>query len=57
MTPKINITCVWPPIPTRAFDYCAMYDGDEPNDNGGMASGYGPTREEAERDLLENFPR
>lgn len=55
--PAIVVNGIWPPIPTRAFDYCAHYDGDEPDDDGNMDAGYGKTREEAIKDLLDNFPR
>jgi hypothetical protein len=55
--PKIRTEGIWPPIPTRAFDYCATYEDDEPNDDGQMAAGYGATREEAVADLLDNYPR
>jgi hypothetical protein len=47
---KIIVHFVFPPIPSRAFDYCAMYDGDE------LATGYGETREQAIADLLDNYP-
>ncbi len=55
--PKINVTFVYPPIPSRAFDYCATYDGDEPNDDGQMATGWGPTKDDAISDLYDNYPR
>lgn len=51
-------TSYWPkPIPTPAFDWCAWYDGDEPNDDGQMAQGYGATPEEAVETLLMDFPK
>lgn len=53
---KVNIEHLFPPIPRRDFDYRATYDGDEPNDNGQMAAGYGATKEEAINDLLLNYP-
>ena len=43
------------PIPTRQFDWTAYYDGDEPNDAGGMKHGSGATEAEAIADLLENY--
>jgi len=50
--PKI-VTNYWAkPIPDRQFDWSAHYDGDEPNDDGQMAMGYGRTKEEAIADLL-----
>ena len=54
---KIVTTWVFPPIPTRRFDYAAYYDGDEPNDNGSMAHGSGRTAPEAVLDLLDNHYR
>ncbi len=45
------------PIPFRQFDWQATYDGDEPNDKGQMAVGYGYTETEAIADLLENYPK
>ncbi len=56
-TPKVRVSLVYPPIPIRAFDYCAVYEDDEPDDDGNIDAGYGKTAEEAERDLLDNFPR
>ncbi len=52
---KIVTHHVYPPIPDRRFDWCATFDGDEPNDGGGMAQGYGYTEAEAIADLLENY--
>lgn len=41
-----------PPIPDRAFDYCAwMPDEAEP----GVPQGYGPTKQDALDDLLEQL--
>ena len=56
MARKIVTTFVYPPIPDRKFDWQAHYDGDEPNDNGQMATGSGATEKEAIRDLVETFP-
>lgn len=42
---------VYPPIPDRRFDYCAYRDGDEEN---ASRCGWGPTKELAVNDLLEN---
>ena len=50
---KVNISHVYPPIPTRQFDWCAAFDGDEPNDDGQMLAGYGATKAEALSDLLD----
>ena len=51
------ITDFWmKPIPPRQFDWCAYYDGDEPNSNGQMAQGYGRTEADAVLDLIENHP-
>lgn len=40
---------VYPPIPVRQFDWQAVRDGYEEGDR----VGYGPTEEDAIRDLLE----
>lgn len=54
--PRKIITRYWAkPIPPREFDWCATFDGDEPNDAGGMAHGYGATEAAAVADLLENY--
>lgn len=55
--PRVITTFVYPPIPIRRFDWQASYDGDEPNDAGGMATGHGATAAEAVVDLIENYPR
>ena len=55
--PKIITRYVFPPIPDRQFDWMAYFDGDEPNDAGGMDVGYGRTREEAISDLTTNYER
>jgi hypothetical protein len=52
---KINTDFVYPPIPIRAFDYCAYFDGDEPDDDGRMLCGHGRTPEAAMIDLVEQF--
>ena len=49
---KIRTEYVYPPIPTRLFDWCATYDGYEP----GEPIGWGGTKESAIRDLLNEFP-
>lgn len=52
MTPRrIHVEYVHPPIPVRAFDFCATYDdySGEPDD----PVGYGPTRYDAILSLLE----
>lgn len=52
------VTHFWAkPIPLRQFDWCAYYDGDEPNDNGSMPHGEGATEAAAVVDLIENYPR
>lgn len=48
MEREIVTSFVHPPIPTRAFDWCAYRDGQE--ELGGY--GYGPTKEAAVADLL-----
>ena len=55
--PKIRTSFVYPPIPDRRFDWQAVYDDDEPNDNGQMDVGHGRTEAEAISDLTENYPR
>ena len=54
---KIVCHHVYPPIPDRHFDYQAYYDNDEPDDDGNMAAGFGPTEAKAVLDLIENYPR
>lgn len=54
---KIITTFVYPPIPIRTCDWQAVYDGDEPNDNGYMPIGHGRTEVDAINDLVQNFPR
>lgn len=44
MSRKIKTVCVYPPIPTRDFDWCAYIDGDEESGR----YGYGKTEAEAE---------
>lgn len=48
---------VYPPIPTRQFDWVAIYEGDEPNDDGNIEAGYGRTEVDAVHDLIMNFSR
>ncbi len=58
MTRKI-VTDFWmKPIPVRQFDWCAYFDGDEPNDEGQMRQGFGRTEAEAILELLDgcDFP-
>jgi hypothetical protein len=56
--PPAIVTDFWAkPGPLRQFDWSAWYDGDEPNDTGQMAVGFGRTKEEAIDDLVTNFPR
>jgi hypothetical protein len=45
------VTFVYPPIPTRAFDWCAYEDGEEER----QQYGYGPTREAAVAHLFEQL--
>jgi hypothetical protein len=49
---RIKVTCVYPPIPDRRFDWCATRENDEPSDNGAMFQGYGRTEQEAIDDLV-----
>jgi hypothetical protein len=46
---RINVEHVYPPIPLRGFDWRASLDGYEPGD----LLGYGPTRDAAVLDLIE----
>lgn len=52
--PRIRTEFVYPPIPSRAFDWCAVddntYDGD-----GHSPIGYGPTEQDAIDDLIEQL--
>jgi hypothetical protein len=57
MAEKIRVDFIYPPIPIRSFDYQATFDGDEPNDDGQMAVGHGPTAAAAVLDLLDNHYR
>ncbi len=52
--PKIMTTFVFPPIPTRQFDWQAHYDGEEDEQ---YDAGYGRTEADAIVDLIENYPR
>lgn len=52
---KVVTRHVYPPIPLRQFDWCAYYDGDEPNDEGHMMMGFGRTEQEAIDDLENEF--
>lgn len=53
---KIVTSFVFPPIPTRDNDWQAIFDGDEPDDNGNMRFvGRGTTEAEAIGDLITQF--
>lgn len=56
MNNLIVTTFVDPPIPT-GFEWVANYAGDEPGDDGCMASGCGPTEEAAIANLVATHPR
>lgn len=45
----IETECICPPIPIRAFDWCATFNGYEPGD----PIGYGPTEADAIADLWQ----
>lgn len=45
---KIITENVFPPIPTREFDWCAYFDGEEERGH----YGYGDTKQAAINDLL-----
>lgn len=53
---KINTRFIDPPIPT-GFEWVASYDGDEPDDEGRMATGHGSTEQAAIDDLCATHPR
>lgn len=42
---------IFPPIPDRRFDWCALYEGEEEAGN----YGYGATEAEAIADFNENY--
>ena len=50
-TKKIITHFVFPPIPDRTHDWCAYYEGDEETGR----YGWGETKEEAIRELKENY--
>lgn len=52
---KVIISFIYPPIPWRHMDWCAYFDGDEPDDDGHMLCGYGETKAEALEDLLTSW--
>jgi len=55
---KIVAHFVYPPIPIRTCDWQAVYDDDEPNDDGHMPAGLGRTEADAVLDLIrDNHPR
>jgi hypothetical protein len=47
--PQIVTDYVCPPIPTRAFDWCAYFEGDEEDG----PRGWGASKEEAVQNLLD----
>lgn len=51
--PRIITSHVYPPIPTRNFDWCAYRDGSEEQ----SGAGHGATEAEAVADLLANEER
>ena len=52
--PKVVTTYVYPPIPTRRFDWSAHYEGEEGEH---MDQGWGQSKGEAITDLKDNYPR
>lgn len=46
---QIQTSPIFPPIPVRSFDWCACFDGYEPNE----PLGHGATEQEAIKDLLD----
>lgn len=55
MPTKIITSFDYPPIPVRDLDWSAHRDGDEPNDDGQMKMGHGPTESAAILDLHESL--
>lgn len=53
-TPKVITTYVFPPIPSRRFDWSAHYEGEEDEK---MDRGWGRTQMAAVMDLKDNYPR
>lgn len=49
--PKIRTDNIFPPIPDRRFDWCAVFDDYEP----GGPIGYGRTEQDAINDLTEQY--
>jgi hypothetical protein len=49
---KIVTNYEFPPIPPRDHDWSARRDDSEPDDDGHMMQGWGPTEQEAVADLL-----
>lgn len=52
--PKIITAYIYPPIPTRCFDWSAHYEGEEDEQ---MDQGWGRSEVEAITDLKDNYPR
>ena len=50
---KIVTTLIYPPIPIRDFDYCAV--DDDTYDGEGCPIGYGRTKEAAVADLMQQI--
>jgi hypothetical protein len=48
MSQRIVTDHVFPPVPSRSFDWCAYYEGEEEK----QSYGWGRTEEEAVADLL-----
>jgi hypothetical protein len=46
---RVRLVPVYPPIPTRAYDWCALVDGEEEN----RQYGYGSTKQEAIEELFQ----
>ena len=46
---RVIVEYVAPPIPVRGFDYCASFVDNDQSD----PQGYGETRQEALRDLID----
>ncbi len=46
---RITTSNIFPPIPTRKFDWCATFEDYEP----GGPQGFGPTEQDAIDDLMQ----
>jgi hypothetical protein len=52
---KIVTDFIYPPVPSRQFDWCAVTDNYDGADGGNEPIGYGPTEAAAIADLIEQL--